>query len=285
MNELTINYKVKEDLSLLLEDDFTISTLSLKTGVSERTIKSTLSSYENLTNKTLEKLYSFIYRQGYRLNIIKEELYKESYKNLILFHGSKHGINSILPNGSRDNCDFGEGLYLGETFNQAISFVSDFDSSCVYSFNIDINNLKVVKFDCSFDWLIAVCYYRGYIEQYKSNKTIAKLIKSIDDCDLIIAPIADNKMFYIMQQFAEGEITSEVAMHSLSASNLGNQYVLKSEKAINQLIPLEKHYICNEEKEDSLKEILERGKLIETKLKVSKRDYRNKGKFIDELFE
>ena len=32
--------------------------------------------------------------------------------------------------------------------------------------------------------------------------------------DIVIAPIADNKMFYIMAQFTEGEINADVALQT-----------------------------------------------------------------------
>lgn len=284
MKKIQLEYLIEKDLSLILEDGLTIQKFSNKSNVSERTIKSILSKECSYTNQTIEKIYSCIYKEGYRLNSIKEEILKETSKDIILFHGSKYGINEILPSGSRETCDFGKGFYLGETFSQAISFVFDFKQSCVYSFRSNLENLKIYRFECSLEWLLAVCYYRGYIKQYINNGIITKLINSIETSDLIIAPIADNRMFFIMQQFADGEITSEVAIHSLSASSLGYQYVLKSDKAIDKLIPIERHYLCEYEKESSSIDLLKRGDQIETKLKISKREFRNKGKYIDELF-
>ena len=48
--------------------------------------------------------------------------------------------------------------------------------------------------------------------------------------DLIIAPIADNRMFTIMGQFANGDITDIEAQHALLTSRLGKQYVFKPPK-------------------------------------------------------
>ena len=88
-----------------------------------------------------------------------------------------------------------------------------------------------------------------------------------------------------MRLFGEGEITSDQAMHALSASSLGNQYVLKTEKALKSLECLEKLYLSKPEKDDYVKNALEREKLIQTKLDVAKRQYRGQGKYIDELLQ
>ena len=64
--------------------------------------------------------YSYVFNNNYRINTVKEELLKEKYDK-VLFHGSKKGLSKILVTGFRNNCDFGNGFYLGETYNQADS--------------------------------------------------------------------------------------------------------------------------------------------------------------------
>ena len=226
---------------------------------------------------------SFIYKNKYRLNSVKEEILKEQNK-IILFHGSKNGLTEIKTNGSRNNCDFGNGFYLGENYKQALAFISGFDYSSIYSFSFNDKDLKIYKFNCDLEWMLAVCYYRGIIKEYVNNKIIKDIIDKIKDVDVIITPIADNKMFYVMTQFAEGEINADVAIHSLSASSLGNQYILKTDKAINSLLPIEKYYICNEERMDCQNDLENRSYEIDTKLKIAKREFKD-GLYIDEVFK
>lgn len=158
------------------------------------------------------------------------------------------------------------------------------ENSSVYSFYFDEKNLNIVKFNCDLEWMLMVCYYRGTISEYSSNEKIKAILNKIANADVIIAPIADNKMFYIMSQFTDGEINADVALHSLAASKLGYQYVLKTEKAINNLKPIEKYYLCKEEKEDCSIELENRSYEIDTKLKMAKREFKN-GLFIEEVFE
>ena len=91
-------------------------------------------------------------------------------------------------------------------------------------------------------------------------------------------------MFYIMSQFTDGDINADVALHSLSASNLGLQYIFKTEKALQKLIPIEKNYLSNLEKESCIKNLNERSYEIDTKLKLAKREFKN-GLYIEEILK
>ena len=84
------------------------------------------------------------YDKNYRINSVKEELIREKYQT-VLFHGSKDGLSEITVNDSRDNCDFGKGFYMGETYHQALSFVCEKEKSSVYSFRYSLDGLKVKK--------------------------------------------------------------------------------------------------------------------------------------------
>lgn len=279
------DYKLKEDLELLLnEDGETINSLSEKLSISARTINNIIGEKTNPSFETIEKFYSYFYKKGYRLNKTKENIIKEVEKELVLFHGSKNGVKEITKNGSREKCDFGYGFYLGETYDQASSFIYDSKEGSVYAYKANIEGLKTIKYDCSIEWMITVCYYRGMIEEYKNNSYVKNIIEKAKNADIIIAPIADNKMFFIMREFGNGNITTTQAIHSLASSGLGMQYVFKSDKAINRLKLIEHLYLCNDEKNDIANKMNERGMLIDTKLKLAKREFRNEGKYIDELF-
>ena len=276
-----INYDLKKDIEFIMSaEQKNIDEISEVTGISRTTIYE-IFKYNKTTSKVYEKFYSLIYDLGYRLNSVKEDFLKETYK-LVLFHGSKYGIDQLSCGGSRNNCDFGKGFYLGESYTQALSFVCENNQSCVYSFVCDISTLEVLEFSCSLEWMIAICYYRGTIKEYENSNIVKQVIEKINNADVIIAPIADNRMFYIMSLFASGEINADVALHSLSASKLGKQYIFKTEKSMNCIKPIDKYYLCKEEKKDCIQTLTIRALEIETKLKMAKREFKN-GLFIEEL--
>jgi hypothetical protein len=277
------DYRIREDIGFFLEsENLNISEVSEKTKISRTTIEE-IKKTGKTVDSVYEKFYSYLYESKYRINTIKEELIKEKYHN-VLFHGSKDGLSEISVTGSRNNCDFGNGFYLGETYNQALSFVCENYRSSVYSFRYNLDGLKIKKFDCSLEWMLAICFFRGTLGKYSSCKIVDKIITETNVADVVIAPIADNKMFYIMAQFNDGEINADVALHSLSASNMGLQYVFKTEKALTGLQPIERYYLCIPEKEDCKKRLINRGYEIDTKLKLAKREFKN-GLYIEELLE
>lgn len=281
MLEVKCDYNIKEDIEFMLEaEKINILELSEKAKVSRTTLVK-IHKTGTARHDVCEKIYSYIYERGYRINAVKEELINERYQD-VLFHGSKYGLSEITVAGSRDNCDFGNGFYVGETYSQALSFVCEKEKSSVYSFRYSLENLKIKKFDCNMEWMIAICYYRKKLKDYTSNQMVKKIVAEIEAADVIIAPIADNKMFYVMAQFTDGEINADVAIHSLSASKLGLQFIFKTDKALHNLVPIERYYLTNLDREDCRRLLLERSYEIDTKLKLAKREFKT-GLYIEEI--
>ncbi|MCR4951144.1 MAG: DUF3990 domain-containing protein [Solobacterium sp.] len=253
-------------------------------ALSKRTV---LYSFSNEpSNTTLEKVYGLIYRKGFRLSLAKSELFAENLKKneVLFFHGSKYGINEIDPFGSKNDSDFSHGFYCSRQLDSASSFVAEYKSSSVYIFKADLSKLNCFVLNCSLDWMLAISYYRRKISAYKNEPHIQNMIRQLEKADVIIAPIADNKMFEVLNQFASGEITSDQALHSLSASRLGDQYVFRTEKAVRKLSFLDRFYLCDEERNNAGLFSRDNENIIQTKLKLAKREFRNQGKYIDELF-
>ena len=283
MIKVNYEYKIKDDIGFIIEaEKINILELSEATRISRTTLNA-IEKKGIATDEVCEKLYAYIYKHNYRINSVKEELIREKYGS-VLFHGSKYGLSDITVSGSRMNCDFGNGFYLGQTYSQALSFVCEYDRASVYSFKFSLDGLNCVKFDCSLDWMIAICFFRGTIKKYEKSEIVQKIVKKTENADVIIAPIADNKMFYVMSQFAEGEINADAAIHSLSASRLGLQYIIKTDRALKNLVPIERYYLSIPEREDCRSALIERGYEIDTKLKLAKREFKT-GLYIEELLK
>ena len=213
-------------------------------------------------------------------------LWSENLKSShrLLFHGAKGSIEEPLsPYKSRKNNDFGQGFYTGESYEQAISFVSGFERSCVYFLDFDDADLTAKKYEVNQEWMMTIAYYRGALDEYKDHPIVKKLVEQSRECDFIIAPIADNRMFQIINSFIFGEITDEQCRHCLAATNLGSQYVFLNEKAVNQLQLVERCYISENEKEYYKRKRSSDTKLGEDKVKLARIQYRGKGKYIDEI--
>ena len=278
-------YKFEKDVQTLCESSsISVEELAEKMGINSSSLFRFLK--EGPSEEILESFYGLVFRNGMRFNKAKEELFREDLDagEVLLFHGSKEGLTEINPNGSRSTCDFSNGFYCGESYSSALCFIDSDEKSSVYAFKARLDGLKIGEFKSDLEWMLSVCYYRGMLKGYESNDKLMAIIQKHLDDDVIIAPIADNRMFRVMQQFGQGEITDVQAIHALSASRLGKQYVFKSEKAVSRLKEIERLYLCKEEKEASVAKSKERANEIQTKLDLSKREYREGGHYIDEVF-
>lgn len=284
-----MNYNFSEDLKSIREIlGLSQSELAEKMGVEQVTISRNELGKTQASTKFLERVYSYAFDRKVRINKLKEMLWREDLgaDRKVLFHGAKSEIDGeISVHYGRQNNDFGQGFYTGESYEQAISFVSGFDNSSVYYLSFDAKNLKCKRYEADQDWMMTIAYYRGTLDEYKNHPKIKLLVEESRDCDYIIAPIADNRMFQIINSFIAGELTDEQCKHCLAATNLGMQYVFISEKAVSQAQIIERCYISNNEREYFKNIRLEESKLGDDKVRLAKRQYRGQGRYIDEILE
>lgn len=268
----------------------TETALANELGISYMTIN-LWKNQQNVTDDLcLEKLYSFAYHKGIKLNNIYEQLYKEDYssnQSVVLFHGAKRTFSLPIDfaSNSKRNNDFGMGFYLGESFEQAANNISFVDACTVYCFQLALKDLKSFKFEVNAEWMIAIAYFRGWIDEYKNCKYVKSVLNKINSCDVIIAPIADNRMFDIIADFVEGNITDEQCRHSLAATNLGLQYVLKTNKAIESTHFIHEMYVCKKEKETCVENRSSLANDGIQKVRMAKIQYKGKGKYFEEIMK
>lgn len=283
-------YCITQDIEIVRE------LLGLKTeemakeiGVSRTTLNNWLTGKRNISELNLETFYNFTFQSGIRLNKIKEQLYKEELsekQHVLLFHGAKTVIEGpIRLEKSRKNNDFGQGFYCGENLEQSAMFVSAFSNSSLYMLDFNREGLNCKKYNVDREWMLTIAYYRNRLGEFSNSEIIVDLIAENKDVDYFIAPIADNRMFEIIDSFIEGEITDMQCQHCLSATNLGKQYVFVSQKAIDQVTILEHCFLSHEEKEYYLNSRKEFVEINRDKVKIARRQYRGKGKYIEEILQ
>lgn len=266
------------------------SDFAKKLGVSLETINNWKFERTGIELANLEKVYSFAYENKISLNSIYEQLLKEEHEkdnNIILFHGAKKSFSMPIDffANSKTNNDFGIGFYLGETFEQAANYISVINQNFVYCFKLNLDGLKTYKFSVNNEWMITIAYFRGWLKDYKDSPLIQDLINKVSDYDVIIAPIADNRMFDIIAEFVGNEITDEQCQHALAATNLGYQYVLKTSKTLSNIELLKEMFVCQKEKDDCLKSRASLTNSGSQKVKVARIQYKNQGRYIEEILK
>ena len=237
-------------------------------------------------------LYEYCKAQGvpvYQMILDKiktatEEISLEDGRTL-LYHGSKSGIVGDITPKSREMCDFGRGFYMSTEPGQPLTLICDFEKSKFYIVSIDTRELSFVEIKADLDWAILVAYHRGRMEQIKGTRFYDKYSRMDAGKDLVIGSIANDRMFYVLDNFFTGSITDMALVNSLSALKLGKQYVATTEKAcaairIEKEIPIsmmERKFLQDESE-------VNRQKGIHLANDICK-NYRREGKFFDEILD
>ena len=204
---------------------------------------------------------------------------------ILLYHGSKSGLVGDIAPISRAKCDFGKGFYMGTTPEQPLTLICDFEESKFYVVSIDIGELATTEIPANIDWAMIVAYHRGKMERIKGSKFYNRYSTMTSGKDLAIGSIANDRMFYVIDNFFLENITDIALINSLSALQLGKQYVALTEKAC-KAIKIEKEIELSFFEKKILRKISEnnRQKGIELANEICK-SHRREGKFFDEILD
>ena len=215
----------------------------------------------------------------------KENQIITSNEKIILYHGSKSGIEGTIAPKSRDKCDFGKGFYMGTEQTQPLTLICNYPDAKIYTLSVDLSGLKIMDIEVGLDWALLVAYNRGKMEAVKGTSIYNRYADFDKSCDMVVGYIANDRMFVVLDRFFNGEITDLALINSLSALKLGKQYVAKTEKACKNIKIIEKQEI-NEEQREKLKyeSEINRSKGIELAESIC-RKYRREGRFFDEILE
>lgn len=219
-------------------------------------------------------LYSFIVQQ---VRIDADD------DRLVVYHGSKKGIEGDIAPISRNHCDFGKGFYLGTDPSQPLTLICDENKPKFYTMKLDLSGLKVLDVKIGLEWAMLIAFYRGYMNDVKDTPVYNKYAGIAEGYDVIRGYIANDRMYQVMKRFFEKEITDVALINSLSVLDLGEQYVCVTQKACKQL------EIVSVKELSSLELSILREKSIARREEgIAKTEevlvkYRREGKYFDEL--
>ena len=204
---------------------------------------------------------------------------------VLLYHGSKSGINGSIQPISRKQCDFGSGFYMGTEPVQALTLICDFEKSKFYIVSVEMNELAQLDVPPDIDWAMLVAFHRGKMEKIKDTSFYNKYRSMAQNKDLVIGSIANDRMFFVIDNFFVGTITDAALVNSLSALQLGRQYVAVSQKACDA-VRIEKEITISHLERLFLQEVSaeNRTKGVSLANDICK-NYRREGKFFDEILD
>lgn len=204
---------------------------------------------------------------------------------VLLYHGSKSGIEGNIAPLSRKQCDFGKGFYMGTEPAQALTLICDYEKSKFYIISICADELAHIEVPADIEWAMIVAYHRGRMEKINGTPFYNKYRDLTADKDLIIGSIANDRMFYVIDNFFIGNITDAALVNSLSALQLGKQYVAVTQKGCDNVrieceVPLS--YLERLVVKDIAEENRARGVTLANDIC---KNYRREGKFFDEILD
>lgn len=151
-----------------------------------------------------------------------------------LYHGTNTDFDVIDLSKSNKYKDFGQGFYLTDIHTQAKELAAkksrlfggypviqeyELDESILAS-----EDLRVLKFDTpSTEW--AEFFFKN---RNRENNFI-------HDYDIVIGPIANDGVAYLLGRYEEGTLTIEELSKKLDYKKLNNQYFFGTEKALKYL--------------------------------------------------
>jgi len=215
--------------------------------------------------------------------IVNAKEYTDENHKLVLYHGSKKGIDGDIAPISRGECDFGKGFYMGTTTLQPLTLVCNEDKPKFYAVELDTTDLKVLTVDIGMDWAMLIAYYRKEMESAKGTPVYEKYAHMADGYDLIIGYIANDRMYTELSRFFNRTLTDVALINCLSALDLGKQYVAVSEKACKQIKVLKEYPLSQLELallKDMSAERRKEGIALAEEIEIK---YRREGKYFDEI--
>lgn len=211
-----------------------------------------------------------------------------------LYHGSKNGIKGeIRCDYSRSMCDFGTGFYMGDRPEQPMGLIAGWENHQFYDMEFEEDGLSVKRFGNTYeeqlDWALFIAYNRNPEWYADKTKLCEKYERYSQKFDVIVGPIANDKMFQLLERFYDGTLCDRALIEGLSYVKLGNQYVMKSKEACasKHLRIISKRQLMAEEKRMALAQSNDRFHQMSGFIGELQRRYRRAEnvRFYDEVIE
>ncbi len=171
-----------------------------------------------------------------------------------MYHGSKGGIDGPIEPISRVRCDFGKGFYMGTDCMQAKSLVSGDDMPYYYTLKFHLSDIpreKILLLEGK-QWLNTVLACRHADPEFDRLQIAKQALHKLDRYDVIIGPIADDKMREAMAAFIDNALTDKGLERCLSNVDFGLQVVAKTRNACKKIEIIEEKRLTTLELQNAI---------------------------------
>ena len=164
---------------------------------------------------------------------------------ITLYHGSPERVEQpILAKGKLTN-DYGQGFYCTENLDLAKEWASAGNKNGVTNcYELDTDGLAILNLSMPqyniLHWLALLMKYRTIrlstpIMKQAYAYLMEHYLLDINHYDVIIGYRADDSYFSFARAFVSNEISLHQLSHAMKLGELGEQFVLKSQKAFDRI--------------------------------------------------
>ena len=164
---------------------------------------------------------------------------------IVLYHGSNERIEKPLFSKGKIYNDYGQGFYCTEHIELAKEWsCNEGIDGFVNIYELDTSGLKILNLSSEeytiLHWLALLMENRRFRVSTPVMRRGVQCLKEhflidISNYDLIIGYRADDSYFSFARAFISNEISLSQLSYAMRLGKLGEQYVLKTEKAFDQL--------------------------------------------------
>ena len=164
---------------------------------------------------------------------------------LILYHGSPNIIKHPEYGKGKAYNDYGVGFYCTEHKDLAKEWAcSENIDGYVNKYELDTSDLSVMKLSSSnfsvLNWLAILMMHRKArlstpLARHGKEYLIQNFLPNFKGYDVIVGYRADDSYFSFARSFVSNEISLKQLSYAMKLGKLGEQYVLKSQKAFESI--------------------------------------------------
>lgn len=179
-----------------------------------------------------------------------------------LYHGSSMIVLNPDLEHTRIDLDFGAGFYLTEDIEMAEKWACNKKNSVLNIYHANLSDLKVCQLGLTKEWLHFVI----------ENRNDYEIDLDYENYDVIIGPVADDKMYRTISDYEGGYISAEEAVALLNSGGFSYQYCFRTENAIKSLNFVESRKIVEPEKSQIIENARKDRERMEELIKELKKD-------------
>lgn len=162
-----------------------------------------------------------------------------------LYHGSSQVIETPIFGYGKTYNDYGIGFYCTDILEMAKEWVSSKDrDGYANCYELNCSGLRILDLNnpgfCILHWLTVLLENREFdvpssLALEAKEYLLANFSVDYGNCDIMIGYRADDSYFSFAQDFINGTISYRQLNNAMHLGKLGQQFVLKSKRAFEQI--------------------------------------------------